>query len=66
MYLNLLVKVPNAPGKLLFQKKAETTYVYYEIGRTCISSSVFPKNRKEKFPTLGMGYSQISAGDIFI
>ena len=34
MYLNLLVKVPNAPGKLLFQKKAETTYVYYEISRT--------------------------------
>ena len=33
---------------------------------TCISSSVFPKNRKEKFPTLGMGYSHISAGNIFI
>ena len=32
----------------------------------CISSSVFPKNRKEKFPTLGMGYSHISAGNIFI
>lgn len=36
-------------------------------GRTlCISSSVFPKNRKEKFPILGMGYSHISAGNIFI
>ena len=33
---------------------------------SCISSSVFPKNRKEKFPTLGMGYSHISAGNIFI
>jgi hypothetical protein len=33
MYLNLLVKVPNAPGKLLLQKKADTTYVYYEIDR---------------------------------
>ena len=32
----------------------------------CISSSVFPKNRKEKFPILGMGYSHISAGNIFI
>ena len=33
---------------------------------SCISSSVFPKNRKEKFPILGMGYSHISAGNIFI
>lgn len=32
----------------------------------CISSSVFPKNRKEIFPILGMGYSHISAGNIFI
>ena len=32
----------------------------------CISSSVFPKNRKEKFPILGIGYSHISAGNIFI
>ena len=34
--------------------------------KDCISSSDFPKNRKEKFPTLGMGYSHISAGNIFI
>ncbi|MGN8946591.1 IS66 family insertion sequence element accessory protein TnpB [Bariatricus sp. HCP28S3_E4] len=34
--------------------------------RICISSSVFPKNRKEKFPILGIGYSHISAGNIFI
>lgn len=33
MYLDLLVKVPNAKGKLLLTKKAETTYVYYEIDR---------------------------------
>ena len=37
-----------------------------EVEKICISSSVFPKNRKVKFPTLGMGYSKISAGDIFI
>lgn len=36
------------------------------IKKDCILSSVFPKNRKEKFPTLGMGYSHISAGNIFI
>lgn len=34
MYLNCLVKVPEAPGKLVFQKKKETTYVYYEVDRT--------------------------------
>ena len=39
---------------------------FNEIDEYCISSSVFPKNRKEKFPTLGMGYSHISAGNIFI
>lgn len=37
-----------------------------DVKRICISSSVFPKNRKEKFPILGMGYSHISAGNIFI
>ena len=37
-----------------------------ERGNSCISSSVFPKNRKEKFPILGIGYSHISAGNIFI
>ena len=36
------------------------------LAKECISSSVFPKNRKEKFPILGMGYSHISAGNIFI
>ena len=34
MYLDCLVKMPNAPGKLVCQKKGETTYVYYETGRT--------------------------------
>lgn len=33
MYLDLLVNVPEAPGKLLLTKKADTVYVYYEIGR---------------------------------
>lgn len=34
MYLDCLVKMPNAPGKIVFQKKGDTTYVYYEIDRT--------------------------------
>ena len=34
MYLDYLVKIPDAPGKIVCQKKKETTYVYYEIGRT--------------------------------
>ena len=33
MYLNLLVNVPNAPGKLTRTKKSGTTYIYYEIDR---------------------------------
>ena len=42
MYLKSLVKVPNAPGKLLRQKKADTTYVYYEI-------NLYP--REKEYPT---------------
>ncbi len=34
MYLNCLVKMPNAPGKIVCQRKGETTYVYFETGRT--------------------------------
>lgn len=34
MYLDCLVKMPKAPGKIVCQKKGETTYVYYETGRT--------------------------------
>lgn len=34
MYLDCLVKMPNVPGKIVCQKKAETTYVYYETDRT--------------------------------
>lgn len=33
MYLNCLVNIPEARGKLVFQKKKDTTYVYYEIDR---------------------------------
>lgn len=33
MYLNCLVNIPEAPGKLVFHKKKDTTYVYYEIDR---------------------------------
>ena len=48
----------------LFRNLSNDAKILY--GLLCISSSVFPKNRKEKFPTLGMGYSHISAGNIFI
>ena len=34
MYLDCLVKMHNVPGKIVCQKKAETTYVYYETDRT--------------------------------
>ena len=34
MYLDYLVKIPDAPGKIVCQKKKDTTYVYYEIGRS--------------------------------
>lgn len=34
MYLDCIVKMPKAPGKIVCQKKGETTYVYYETGRT--------------------------------
>lgn len=46
--------------------KRNTSVCYYDCTNYCISSSVFPKNRKEKFPILGIGYSHISAGNIFI
>lgn len=51
-------KMPKWKDMVVYEK------VFMVLG--CISSSVFPKNRKEKFPTLGMGYSHISAGNIFI
>ncbi len=44
----------------------ETPFIVINADDYCISSSVFPKNRKEKFPILGIGYSHISAGNIFI
>ena len=34
MYIDCLVKMPHAPGKIVCQKKGDTTYVYYEIDRT--------------------------------
>lgn len=34
MYLNCLVDIPDAPGKLVYQKKKDTVYVYYEVDRT--------------------------------
>lgn len=33
MYLNFLVKIPNAPGKITYRRKSETDYVYYEYDR---------------------------------
>ena len=50
MYLKSLVKVPNAPGKLLRQKKADTTYVYYEIDRIYIPEK---KNTRPKRVVIG-------------
>ena len=54
-----------------FFKMGDWYYLVYSsymdgFSTYCISSSVFPKNRKEKFPILGIGYSHISAGNIFI
>lgn len=51
---------------LRYTKDEDGHLIIEPTGAECISSSVFPKNRKEKFPTLGMGYSHISAGNIFI
>lgn len=33
MYLDFLVKIPNAKGKITYRKKAGTDYVYYEYDR---------------------------------
>lgn len=33
MYLDFLVKIPNAPGKITYRKKGDTEYVYYEYDR---------------------------------
>lgn len=34
MYLDFLVKIPDAPGKLVRVKKGKTTYIDYEYDRT--------------------------------
>lgn len=34
MYVDGIVKLPNAPGKIVHQKKGENKYVYYETDRT--------------------------------
>ena len=33
MYLDLLVKTPEVPGKITFRKKGEATYVEFEYDR---------------------------------
>lgn len=33
MYLDFLVKIPDAPGKLLFEKRGDITYIKYEYDR---------------------------------
>ena len=45
MYLNLLVKVPNVPGKLTRSHKSGTTYIYYEINRVYdpVKQYTYPK-----------------------
>ena len=44
MYLNQPVLIPSVKGKIVFQKKGETTYVMYEIGRT------YDPNRRYTIP----------------
>jgi len=34
MYLDFLVKIPDAPGKLVKVKKGTTTYIDYEYDRS--------------------------------
>ena len=33
MYLNFTVKIPDVPGKLLYEKRGDITYVKYEYNR---------------------------------
>ena len=63
----LFTKVDGHPGAFGCEIPFDNTNKLFQMLSTmCISSSVFPKNRKEIFPILGMGYSHISAGNIFI
>ncbi len=36
LYLNFTVKTPNAAGKLLYEKRGNTTYVKYEYDRVYV------------------------------
>ncbi len=44
MFFSELVDVPNEPGKIVFRKKYQTTYVHYEIGRE------YKKDKKYTIP----------------
>lgn len=44
MYLNFLVNIPDAPGKLLFEKRGDITYIKYEYDR------IYDPKRKYTFP----------------
>lgn len=44
MYLDFLVKIPNAPGKITYRRKGDTDYVYYEYDR------IYDKNTRKTNP----------------
>lgn len=59
MYLDFLVKIPNAHGKITYRKKGDTDYVYYEYDRIYekISKKTNPKRatigkKSEADPTM--------------
>ena len=45
MYLNFTVKIPDVPGKLLYEKRGDITYVKYEYNRIYVPEKkyTFPK-----------------------
>lgn len=44
MYLDFLVKIPDAKGKLIYEKRGDTTYIKYEYDRT------YDQERQYTFP----------------
>lgn len=50
MYLNFTVKIPDAAGKLLYEKRGNTTYVKYEYDRVYVpeKSILFQKEQQSE------------------
>lgn len=46
MYLDFLVKLPDAPGKLVKVKKGDTTYIDYEYDRTYDKTAKYTRPRR--------------------